>query len=167
MTSVTALRGHHEMEWPCGQLMQMLHHQAASREPLAERRTEPVTGIRQHTAEAHTGRHHAIDLSLVSLVPFISSRIQTGVMPLPDHFSDLSFLLLILRFRLGPFAGTAIRSTEAANYGAIPDRVAIRDRCFARYSGRIATLRNLITPEPCCSVNGPSTNRPLCSSTVF
>ena len=24
---------------------------------------EPVTGIRQHTAEAHTGRHHAIDLS--------------------------------------------------------------------------------------------------------
>jgi hypothetical protein len=23
----------------------------------------PVTGIRQHTAEAHTGRHHAIDLS--------------------------------------------------------------------------------------------------------
>src|SRR6476646_8449272 len=36
---------------------------AASREPLAERRTEPVTGIRQHTAEAHTGRNHAIDLS--------------------------------------------------------------------------------------------------------
>jgi hypothetical protein len=35
------------------------------------------------------------------------------------------------------------------------------------YSGLIATLRNLITPAPCCSVNGPSTNRPLCSSTVF
>ena len=30
-------------------------------------------------------------LSLVSLVPFISSRIHTGVMPRPDHFSDLSF----------------------------------------------------------------------------
>ena len=31
--------------------------------------------------------------SLVSLVPFISSRIQTGVMPRPDHFTDLFFLL--------------------------------------------------------------------------
>ena len=30
--------------------------------------------------------------SFFSLVPFISSRIQTGVMPRPDHFSDLSFL---------------------------------------------------------------------------
>lgn len=35
----------------------------AGRKPLAERRAQPVTGIRQHTAEAHTGRHHAIDLS--------------------------------------------------------------------------------------------------------
>src|SRR5262245_16117148 len=34
----------------------------ASREPLAKRRAQPVTGIRQHTAEAHTGRHHAINL---------------------------------------------------------------------------------------------------------
>jgi hypothetical protein len=32
-------------------------------------------------------------LSLVSLVPFISFRIQIGIMPLPDHFTDLSFLL--------------------------------------------------------------------------
>ena len=32
-------------------------------------------------------------LSLVSLVPFISSRIQTGVMPLPVHFNDIFFLL--------------------------------------------------------------------------
>ena len=31
-------------------------------------------------------------LSLVSFVPFISSRIQTGVMPRPDHFRDLFFL---------------------------------------------------------------------------
>ena len=31
-------------------------------------------------------------LSLVSLVPFISSRIHTGVMPRPDHFNDLFFL---------------------------------------------------------------------------
>jgi len=31
-------------------------------------------------------------LSLVRLVPFISSRIHTGVMPLPVHFSDLFFL---------------------------------------------------------------------------
>ena len=30
--------------------------------------------------------------SLVSLVPFISSRIQIGVMPRPVHFSFLSFL---------------------------------------------------------------------------
>jgi predicted RNase H-like HicB family nuclease len=29
------------------------------------------------------------------------------------------------------------------------------------YSGLIATLRNLITPAPCCSVNGPSANRPF------
>ena len=32
------------------------------------------------------------------------------------------------------------------------------------YSGLIATLRNLITPAPCCSANGPSVNRPLCNS---
>jgi len=36
--------------------------QAACRELLTERRAEAVTGIRQHTAEAHTGCHHAIDL---------------------------------------------------------------------------------------------------------
>jgi hypothetical protein len=35
----------------------------AGRKPLAERRAQPVTGIPQHTAEAHTGRHHPIDLS--------------------------------------------------------------------------------------------------------
>src|SRR5512139_3423266 len=35
--------------------------QAACREPLTERRAEAVTGIRQHTAKAHTGCHHAID----------------------------------------------------------------------------------------------------------
>ena len=29
------------------------------------------------------------------------------------------------------------------------------------YNGLIATLRHLITPSPCCSVNGPSANRPL------
>src|SRR5947208_9766927 len=29
----------------------------ASREPLAKRRAQPVTGVRQHTAEAHTGRY--------------------------------------------------------------------------------------------------------------
>jgi hypothetical protein len=36
--------------------------QAAAREPLTERRAETVTGIRQYTAKAHTGCHHAIDL---------------------------------------------------------------------------------------------------------
>src|ERR1700752_5041775 len=36
--------------------------QAACREPLTERRAEAVTGIREHTAKAHTGCHHAIDL---------------------------------------------------------------------------------------------------------
>jgi hypothetical protein len=36
--------------------------QAAGREPLTERRAEAVSGIRQHTAEAYTGCHHAIDL---------------------------------------------------------------------------------------------------------
>ena len=35
-----------------------------------------------------------------------------------------------------------------------------------RYSGLTATLRNLITPAPCCSANGPSANRPLWSSAV-
>ncbi len=36
--------------------------QAAAREPLTERRAKAVTGIRQDTAKAHTGCHHAIDL---------------------------------------------------------------------------------------------------------
>src|SRR6478735_2039888 len=35
----------------------------ASREFLAERRARSVTSIREHTAEAHTSRHHPIDLS--------------------------------------------------------------------------------------------------------
>lgn len=35
------------------------------------------------------------------------------------------------------------------------------------YSGLIATLRNLITPSPCWSVNGPSLKRSLRRSTVF
>src|ERR1700683_122814 len=34
----------------------------ASCKPLTERRTEPVTGIRQHAAEAHASRRHAVDL---------------------------------------------------------------------------------------------------------
>ena len=34
----------------------------ASREPLAERRAQPITGIRQHAAKAHTGRDGTIDL---------------------------------------------------------------------------------------------------------
>lgn len=33
------------------------------RETLTERRAEPVTGIRQHTAEADTGCEHAINFS--------------------------------------------------------------------------------------------------------
>ena len=45
--------------------------------------------------------------------------------------------------------------------------VAVADAKLALYSGLTATLRNLITPSPCCSVNGPSANRPLCSSAVF
>src|SRR5215213_8133940 len=45
-------------------------------------------------------------LSLVSLVPFISSRIHTGVMPRPDHFSALFFLdwyfgLALARLQIG------------------------------------------------------------------
>src|ERR1700719_628938 len=34
----------------------------ASREPLTERRAQPITGIRQHAAKAHTGRDGTIDL---------------------------------------------------------------------------------------------------------
>src|SRR6266481_8411255 len=34
----------------------------ASCEPLAERRAQPITGIRQHAAKAHTGRDGTIDL---------------------------------------------------------------------------------------------------------
>jgi hypothetical protein len=44
----------------------------------------------------HSGRRGAYLIrkaSLVSFVPFISSRIQTGVIPRPDHFRPLSFLL--------------------------------------------------------------------------
>src|SRR3954471_15784799 len=40
---------------------------ATCREPLTERRAEAVTGIRQHTAEANTGRDHAIDLGQCNL----------------------------------------------------------------------------------------------------
>src|SRR6266496_4032347 len=36
--------------------------QAANCEPLAERRAEAVTSIRQHATEADTGRDYAIDL---------------------------------------------------------------------------------------------------------
>jgi hypothetical protein len=32
-------------------------------------------------------------VSLVSLMPFVSSRIHAGIMPLPDHFTDLSLLV--------------------------------------------------------------------------
>src|SRR6266481_6751782 len=35
----------------------------ASCEPLAERRAQPITGIRQHAAKAHTSRHDTIDLA--------------------------------------------------------------------------------------------------------
>src|SRR5262249_51983375 len=34
----------------------------ASCEPLTERRAQPITGIRQHAAKAHTGRNSTIDL---------------------------------------------------------------------------------------------------------
>jgi hypothetical protein len=34
----------------------------ASREPLAKQRAQSVTGIRQHTAEVHTGRDNTLDL---------------------------------------------------------------------------------------------------------
>ena len=34
----------------------------ASCEPLTERRAQPITGIRQHAAKAHTGRDGTIDL---------------------------------------------------------------------------------------------------------
>src|SRR6266446_1350235 len=36
--------------------------QFASREPLAEWRTQPIPGIRQHTTEANAGRNDTIDL---------------------------------------------------------------------------------------------------------
>src|SRR5262249_2117508 len=36
--------------------------QFASREPLTERRAKPIPGVRQHAAEANTGRDRAIDL---------------------------------------------------------------------------------------------------------
>ena len=53
--------------------------------------------------------------SLVSLVPFISSRIQTGVMPRPDHFTDSFFLLWYLGFALTRFplpGATALTTAE-------------------------------------------------------
>ena len=37
-------------------------HKLAGRQPLTERRTETVTGIRQHTAEVHADRYQAINL---------------------------------------------------------------------------------------------------------
>ena len=55
----------------------------------------------------------------MSFVPFISSRIQTGVMPRPDHFTDLSFLdwyfgLALARLPLRPLPGvTAFTAAEA------------------------------------------------------
>jgi hypothetical protein len=37
-----------------------------SREPLAERRAQPITGIRQYAAKTYTGRDRPIDLGEVS-----------------------------------------------------------------------------------------------------
>src|SRR5574339_621832 len=47
-----------------------------------------------------------------------------------------------------------------------PGRLTPGIRPPGAYSGLTATLRNLITPAPCCSVIGPSVNRPLWSSAV-
>lgn len=49
--------------------------------------------------------------SLVSLVPFISFRIQTGIIPLPDHFCPLSFLDLYLASAFLRFFGAGSRMT--------------------------------------------------------
>lgn len=45
-------------------------------------------------------------------------------------------------------------SAETAGWGSIR-------RPLTRYSGLIATLRNLMVPAPYCSVIGPSVNIPL------
>ena len=73
--------------------------------------------------------------SLVSLVPFISSRIQTGVMPRPDHFTDLLPLLSYL-VRLGSLS-------FARRYGFDNRRSLLRDvaselRKLALEIGRVA-----------------------------
>src|SRR5262249_40568130 len=49
----------------------------ASCEPLTERRAQPITGIRQHAAKAHTGRDRTIDLR-PSPLPLPSCRATLG-----------------------------------------------------------------------------------------
>ena len=51
----------------------------------------PVSQREAFVGEARVRPYLMRKLSLVSFVPFISSRIHTGVMPLPVHFSDLFF----------------------------------------------------------------------------
>ena len=52
----------HRPDTPSGDEGCQQPRQPAGRETLTERRAEAVSGIRQHTAKAHTGRDHAIDL---------------------------------------------------------------------------------------------------------
>src|SRR4051812_46498775 len=73
----------------------------------------------QETAELSVSGYCLIRKStFVSLVPFISSRIQIGNMPRPDHFRPLVFLLWYFGLALArvPVFGTCmtVRTTFAA-----------------------------------------------------
>src|SRR5437588_11031160 len=61
----------------------------AGGEALTERRTQPITGVRQHTAKAHTGCDHAIDLSQGHLrfrsCSSIFDRNARSLQPPPDR----------------------------------------------------------------------------------
>ena len=51
--------------------------------------------------------------SFLSLVPFISSRIQIGSMPRPDHFTDLFLRLWYFGFALARFVKSGLPAGSA------------------------------------------------------
>src|SRR6185436_8736150 len=78
-------------------------------------------------------------LSLVSLVPFISSRIHTGVMPLPVHLRDLFFFDWYFGFGFArlpalPLPGVTALTAADAFFDTWPPSCASWDSKYERCS---------------------------------
>ena len=82
--------------------------------------------------------------SFVSLVPFISSRIQTGSMPRPDHFSRLCFLLRYFGFALARLRVFGTRMTARTAAPALLDQA---NEMVARNPNAVAMSYLAVTKE--------------------